>query len=106
MTEDADYRKQFDRFAQDDYLKMLLRTQSDSVIPMLFIDLMSCVNMIEGKAGLMLTEIERAETDSEPIESTVINNNTVKVMEGAVDMANILKALMEYYQITHKDDEV
>lgn len=106
MTEDADYRQQFDRFAQDDYLKTLLRAKSDDVIPMLFIDLMSCVNMIEGKAGLVLTEVKRAETEGESVENAVVANNTVKVLEGAVDMSNILKALMEYYQITHQDDEV
>ncbi|MEL6151765.1 MAG: hypothetical protein AAFR56_19205, partial [Chloroflexota bacterium] len=75
----------------------------DAVIPTLFFDLMNRVNMIQGKAGLILAEIERSEIEADALDRAVTENNTVKVMEGAVDMANILKALMEYYDLTQKE---
>jgi hypothetical protein len=95
------YRDQFDRFAQDHYLQTLLKTDEKAIIPTLFIDLMTCVNKIQGRAGLILAEAER---DGQPAEGDVTVANTVEVMEGAVDMSNILKALMEYYELTYGDD--
>jgi hypothetical protein len=102
MTKDTSYRDQFDRFAQDSYLKMLLKTAPDDIIPTLFMDLMNRVNMVEGKAGLILVEVERAQLG---MDSDVIQANTVKVLEGAVDMSNILKALMEYHEMVHQDKQ-
>ncbi len=105
MTEGADYRDKFDRFAQHDYLQMLLQTPSSEIIPTLFLDLMDQVNAIQGKAGIILAEVERSEMDDEPLESILVNNNAVRVLESAVDMANVLKAMMEYYELAYKDDD-
>ncbi len=95
------YRDQFDRFAQDHYLKMLLQTDEKAIIPTLFLDLMTCVNKVQGRAGLILAEAER---EGEPRAGDVTVTNAIEVMEGAVDMSNILKALMEYYELTYGDD--
>lgn len=107
MTDDGkDYRSQFDRFAQDAYLKMLLETQPDAIVPTLFIDLMNRVNLIEGQAGILLAEIEHASEKEQPIDPKVGEAIAVKILGGSVDMSNILKALMEHYQITHQNDDV
>lgn len=105
MTEEADYRDKFDRFAQHDYLQMLLKTPDDQIIPTLFLDLMDQVNAIQGKAGLILSEVERAENEGDQIESILANNNTVRILENAIDMSNVLKALMEYYELTQKSND-
>lgn len=107
MADEDNYRSQFDRFAQDEYLKILLRTDPDAVIPMLFLDLMNQVNLIQGQAGLTLTELAQSAESGQPVDREFTENVTLKILNGAVDMSNVLKALMEYYEITHRstDDE-
>lgn len=100
MTNDGKHRDQFDRFAQDAYLRMLLETDPDAIIPTLFLDLMNRVNMVEGQVSLLLAELERAEDGAANLNH--IENISIRTMGGAVDMANILKALMEYYEMSHR----
>jgi hypothetical protein len=100
MTNDGKHRDQFDRFAQDAYLRLLLKTDSDAIIPTLFLDLMNRVNMVEGQVSLLLAELERAD-DSEA-NLNHLHDISLKTLGGAVDMANILKALMEYYELQHQ----
>lgn len=106
MKHDDDYRNQFDRFAQDRYLKLLLKTDPDSIIPTLFLDLMNCVNMIQGQGGLILAETENTVENQQPMDAELVEEITVRVMGQAVDMSNILKALMEYYEITHNNADL
>ncbi len=102
MTNDGTHRDQFDRFAQDAYLQMLLQTDPDAVIPTLFLDLMNRVNMLEGQVSLILAELERADEGETNLNH--LENISVRTLGGTVDMANILKALMEYYEIQHRPD--
>lgn len=100
-----DYRSRFDRFAQEDYLKMLLKAKSEEIIPILFLDLMTRVNYIQGQVGILLADVERSEESASPIDPQLTNQVSVEVMDGAVDMANILKALMEYYEVQYGDKD-
>lgn len=103
MSDAKDYRDKFDRFAQDAYLKMLLETQSERIVPTLFIDLMNRVNQIEGQAGLLLAELEKATETGEPVDVQTGESISVKILGVSVDMSNILKALMEHYEMTQGD---
>ncbi|MFZ4813503.1 MAG: hypothetical protein ACOYL5_03125 [Phototrophicaceae bacterium] len=103
MAGEDDYRNQFDRFAQDRYLKILLNTDEDSIIPTLFLDVMNRVNMLEGQAGLVLAEVEHAHEENTPVEEEFMAQRAIKILGGAVDISNILKALMEYYEIRQKN---
>ena len=106
MTNDGTHRDQFDRFAQDAYLQMLLKADPDTIIPTLFLDMMNRVNMLEGQISLILTELERAADNEVNIDH--LEDITVEALGGTVDMSNILKALMEYNEIKNpprsKDD--
>jgi hypothetical protein len=102
MADSKSHREQFDRFAQDAYLQELLQSDPDAVIPTLFLDLMNRVNMMQGQTGLILAEVEQADESGHPPNLAHITASSVHLMEGAVDMSNILKALMEYYELTYK----
>jgi len=104
MADPNDHRQKFDRFAQDRYLQQLLKTDADEIIPSLFLDLMDRVNAIQGEAGLILAEAERAKLEQTPPRGSLVEINAIHVLERAVDATNILKALMEYYEITHGED--
>ncbi|MEO0562412.1 MAG: hypothetical protein AAF125_09870 [Chloroflexota bacterium] len=105
MADRKPHHDQFDRFAQDAYLKTLLDTAPEAVIPTLFLDLMNRVNKIEGHTGLILAELERASNQNTPVDHSHVNESSVNILGGAVDMSNILKALMEYYEMTQPHDD-
>lgn len=99
MADHDDHRKQFDRFAQDRYLRRLLETDPDAVIETLFPDLMERVNTIQGEADLILAEVARARSEKAAVDGALVEQNTVKLLESVGDVANILKALMEYDEL-------
>ena len=101
MADHNDHHKQFDRFAQDRYLRRLLATDPKAVIATLFPDLMERVNAIQGEADLILAEVSRAKAEKTAVDGELVKQNTVKLLESSRDVANILKALMEYDELTH-----
>jgi len=93
------YRDQFDRFSQEAYLRLLTETSPDAIVPTVFLDLMTRVNLIEGQVGLILAELEQSDDVSMESQSgRVIGGSSKQVLEAIVDAANILKAMMEHYE--------
>ncbi len=105
MADHNNHRKQFDRFAQDRYLRRLLKTNPDAVIKAVFPDLMERVNTIQGEADLILAEVTRARGEKTPVDGALVEQNTVELLESVGDMANILKALMEYDELTQGGED-
>jgi hypothetical protein len=100
MTNDGSHRDQFDRFAQDAYLKILLDTDPDAITPTLFLDMMNRVNMLEGQVSLILTELDHS-PDAQ-VNLNHIEDISIELLGGTVDLSNILKAMMEHYELKHR----
>jgi hypothetical protein len=105
LTDKRNYREQFDRFSQEAYLRLLLETDADEVVPTVFLDLMTRVNLIEGQVSIILSELEQSDDiDLRSKGGQLIAGSSKQVLENIVDAASILKALMEHYELRAKHE--